>query len=414
MKHGSESEYFVTVECELADRPPFGNAQHINDLNDRRCLHRLSLIEGIFPAALEVLEELRGLPAERRHYFIRDPTLRIGVDQALLHTKALPAQHTLDWTERLLSRAVSLLKSHSKPAPLEAEQCTSVSLGEQLLRPFVWQDPNSDLCSQCIQSLIHEFVPDAHVDCPSEENIRTLQAAVKLLDRLLPRLTPSVLNHVIAVVIISERGMPGCGHRGFRSGTTSSLPGVMVLSASELATPWRAAESLLHESLHLKFIDLEFTHSMNLKASDEADLWTIRPPWINLSDRNDGWPPIRAMTAAHVYMGLALFFRSGQMLATNSDTVVDYPASELQEATKKVTSRAQYLVGELDARLQSLGPAGQYFVTWLKWLLAKPNGSNANRTPRSSGTGEAQAVPIGSMCQAASQCANETEGSGSG
>ncbi len=394
MKHALELEYFVTVERELADRPPFGNAQHINDLNDRRCLHRLSLIEGRMPAASQVLEGLRSLPADRRHYFVRDPALRIGVDQALLHTKALPAQHTLDWTERLLSRAASLLKSRSKLALLEAEQSTSARLGQQVLSPIVWQDPTSDLSSQCIRSLIHEFVPDAHIDSPSEEHIRTLQAAVTLLDRLLPRLTPSVLNHVIAVVIVSERGMPGCGHRGFQSGTASSLPGVMVLSASELATPWRAAESLLHESLHLKFIDLEFTHSMNLKANDEAEPWTIRPPWSNLGDGTEGWPPIRAMTAAHVYMGLALLFRSGQLLATHSDKAVDYPPSELREATRKVTSRAQYLVGALDERLQSLGLAGQYFVTWLKGLLAKPNGSSADRRPRSSGTGEPKAVPL--------------------
>lgn len=376
MKHGLKLQYFAMVERELANQSPFGNAQHINDLNDRRCLHRLSLIKDSHPAASEVIEGLSSLTADRQHHFLRDPALRIGVDQALLHTKAHQARHTLDWTKQLLSRAASLLKNRSKLALLEAEQPMSARLGQQLFSSFAWQNPNSDLSSQCIEALIHELVPEAHIDFPSEEHIRTLQEAVTLLDRILPWLTPSVLNHVVTVVIVSERGTPGAGHRGFQSGTVGCLPGVMVLSASELATPWRAAESLLHESLHLKFIDLEFTHSMDLKVNDEVEPWTIRPPWSKLGVGHEGWPPIRAMTAAHVYMGLALLFKSGQLLATHSDTAVDYPPTELQEATRKVTSRAQYLLGALDERLQSLGLAGQYFVSWLNGLLAKPDASS--------------------------------------
>lgn len=368
MNHASEPEYVATVERELADGRPFGNAQHINDLNDRLCLRRLSLSEGTFHAASELIEGLRGLSPERRRCFLRDPALRIGVDQALLHSKGLPARHTIDWTERLLSRAVSLLKCNSKPTLLEAGQPTAVRLGRQQFSPLLWRDSNSDPSSQCIEELVHEIVPDAHIDRPSEEHAHTLQAAVTLLNRLLPWLTPSVLNHVAVVVLVSERGAPGCGHSGFQSGSARNLPGLVLLSASELATPWRAAEALLHESLHLKFIDLEFTHSMDLKADEVVEPWTIRPPWHDLAV-GEGWHPIRAMTAAHVYIGLALFFAGGQLLQSRSDSPRGYPSTiELRDRAQCAASRARFLLGALDERSQRLGLAGQHFVKWLKGL----------------------------------------------
>jgi len=369
MNHVSELERVATVQPELADRRPFGNTQHINDLNDRLVLHRLSVSEGSSRAAAKLMAGLRGLSPAQRHYALRDPLLRIGVDQALLHSKGLPARHSVDWTERLLGRAAKLLERPDRPTLIEAGQPTAVKTGSRPLSPLLWDDSNSHISLQSIEELVHEIVPDAHIDRPTEANVRTLQAAVKLLEQLLPLLAPSALNHATSVILLSECATPGTGHRSFQSSTARNLPGMILLSSGELATPWRAAEALLHESLHLKFIDLEFTHSMDLQADDALEAWTIQPPWHTFAD-GEGWHPIRAMTAAHVYLGLNLLSTVGQY-ASYDDGNLGYPsATELQDAAQSADYRARFLLDALEQRIACLGLAGQHFVKWLKALVS--------------------------------------------
>ncbi|MGI9285791.1 MAG: hypothetical protein ACR2P1_10410, partial [Pseudomonadales bacterium] len=290
------------IESELADQRPFGNAQHINKLIDRVYLHRLSLAEGKLPAALNLKQSLCRLSESQRQHFLRDTMLRIGIDQAMLHANGLATRLSLDVIVSLLARAASLLRNSCQTTVLDSLQPLSTRLDRDSSSPLIWT-PSVDLIAQSMEEIVHDMVPDAHIDFASREQIKTLKAAITLLETLLPQLTPSALNHVTSIVIISESETPGLGHRGFGSGTNRGLPGVILVSASELKTPWRAAEIMLHEALHLKFIDLEFTHSMNLNPGKEDESWTIMPPWRKSDVNSDEWLPIRAMTAAHVYIG---------------------------------------------------------------------------------------------------------------
>ncbi len=355
------------IESELADRRPFGNAQHINGVIDRVYLHRLSLAESKLPATLDLKQSLSCLSATQRHHLMRDTMLRMGIDQAMLYASGAPTRLTLDTILSILNTAESLIKSPQLMPVLDSLQPLSAKLSHSPLSPLIWR-PNADLVSQSMQEIVQEMVPDAHIDTASQEQIEVLNAAAKLLDTLLPQLAPSALNHVTSVVIVSERKTPGLGHSGFGSGTTRSLPGVIVVSASELKTPWRAAEILLHEALHLKFIDLEFTHSMNLTAAEKGQRWTIVPPWLTLNAGIEEWPPIRAMTAAHVYVGLSLFFYCGQMLAVQPNAPAWNQSVEFHQAILEAPYRAHFLLGALAERIDSLGLAGQYFVGWLKEL----------------------------------------------
>lgn len=356
------------IEAELADRRPFGDSLHINQAIDRVYLHRLSLAETGLSSTLDLTKNLCCLSSTQCHRFLRDTMFRMGIDQAVLYGSGAPTRITFEVILAILNNAESLMKS-PQPAPvLDSLQPLSARLNDGSLSPLIWR-PNADAISQSMQELVHEMVPDAHIDIASTEQIEILKAATKLLDTLLPKLAPSALNHVCSIVVVSERETPGLGHRGFGSGTTNNLPGVVVVSASELKTPWRAAEILLHEALHLKFIDLEFTHSMNLAAADEKDdLWTIAPPWRQLDENIEEWPPIRAMTAAHVYVGLSLFVHSVQMLAARPNASARYQSVEFHRSLREAPYRAHFLLKALCERIDSLGTAGQYFVGWLSGL----------------------------------------------
>lgn len=371
MNHNIATLDFAWIESELANASPFGDAQHINTLNDRRCLKRLFQVADLFPIVTELMNGLDQLDVQRCHEFLRDPVFRIGIDQALLLAKEISTPTTREWTEQLLDQAAALLRSQVNLAMLqEGQSATAAKLGAHPFDPMVWQGEGIGLVPQCIESLVCRLVSESQVDNPSDAQINVLKEAVRLLDRLLPVLTPSVLNHVVLIVIVSDRdAVSGSGHSGFQSGTSSALPGVIMLSASELSTPWRAAESILHEGLHLKFIDLEFTLSMGLKHDNAAQSWIIRPPWKEFEDAKDGWPPIRTMTAAHVYTGLALLFNGGQLLASQADAAIEYPIDEFESAAVSASARAKFLINTLDERIDSIGLAGQYFIRWLKGLV---------------------------------------------
>ena len=355
-----------TLEDELAEQRPFGQARHINALIDRLCIDRLILSEQKIPLLSDLLASLRTLSDASQHRILRDPIFRLGTDQALLHSKGLTARYSLEWTERLFERVVKLIRSER--VLIEAEQPSAAKLASEHLAPLLWHGSTAASPSACIEELVLKIVPDACIDHPSQQHIATLRAAIELLRKLLPQLTASVLNHVVAIVLVSDRDTPGAGHSRFQSGTFNNLPGVMVISTRQLNTPWQAAETLLHEALHLKFIDLEFTHSMNLISADDKARWKIQPPWHQFSTDTEGWIPIRAMTAAHVYLGLALLFSSARQRAMRADGTICFSAEQLQQAALVCNKRADCLLDSLHTGSQKLGLAGQHFIAWLKSL----------------------------------------------
>lgn len=373
MKNRLTLEQIRILESELAHRIPFGDVQHINPLIDRTCLQRLSLAENQISAARELKQRLEMLPEEQRHGVLRDTLLRIGIDQAMLYAQGLPTRYPLAWIVQVLKQAVSCLRGSAPISLFAALQPLSARLGSSLSSPLIWNNLNVEIHSRSnassLEDIVHEMVPDAHIDVPSQTQIEMLKTAIALLTTLLPQLLPSVLNHVTAIVIVSHQEAPGMGHQGFGSGTNRSLPGVIVLSASELETPWRAAEILLHEALHLKFIDLEFTHSMNPNTRDGDESWQIVPPWRKQDANSEDWPPTRAMTAAHVYVGLSLLFHRSQLWVDTPDALAHVRPAEFPETLYDAADRAQFLLDELAKHMENLGLAGQYFVKWLQSLM---------------------------------------------
>ena len=108
---------------------------------------------------------------------------------------------------------------------------------------------------------------------------------------------------------------------------------------------------------------------MGLNKTNEVDSWLVRPPWKRFDDASDGWPPIRAMTAAHVYTGLTLLYYAAYLYATSGQPVVDYSPVELQEASDGTLSRARFLAQALEENKTEFGLGGQHFISWLLGLI---------------------------------------------
>jgi hypothetical protein len=195
------------------------------------------------------------------------------------------------------------------------------------------------------------------------ESIRTLTRAAELLDTLLPDLASSALDHAQLIALIDHT-------KPFLSVTNPKIPGVIFLSETVLTSTWKAAEYLLHESLHAKFLDIEHTHSLLRQGYQPTDC-TVRPPWRRPHSADPYlWPMNRILTVSHVYTALSLFFQVIQ--EKGGPLVEEYgPIHEknLDFTIRQNLDRAEYLVHQLHLNQNWLGPAGVYWAKWLASVL---------------------------------------------
>jgi hypothetical protein len=181
-------------------------------------------------------------------------------------------------------------------------------------------------------------------------HVEVLRRAVATLGDADPGLL-GVLAHTSTVCVVD-------GPDAFESASDRLLPRSVYVSAAALSgDPARAAEALLHESVHQKLYDLQLVHGVYRNGYDERVAPVVRPPW---HEGRASWSFDRALAACHVYTHLAYFYASLHAADPTRRTAAD------EHSARCSLERAREL---LDA-LVSLGDAelnrhGRDLVSWL-------------------------------------------------
>lgn len=366
-KGEKETLTLLTVEDSLARSKPFGDWEYINECLWTRYNRRLEMLAEHFHVANILLESLRKASSQNRFLVLGDPLVRMAIDTALGHFKIKAGHVSLEDLEAVLSIAADHLKDNKCVSPLEAGACQSIRIVTPSHHAWIWcEERTEDVLGQIFYRLFKQHVVGLTLRTPDEHVQKMLVSGSQLLNRLLPELACSALNHVYLVAVVDSNSPK------FTSVTHPGIPGTIFLSPSVLKTPWQAAEYLLHEALHQKFIDLEHTHSMlrrNYQVTEDSPL--IRPLWNRgRPNKSISWSIDRALTVCHVYTCLALFF-----------TVVERRSTEFEKlygslnnldpiiSARRAFDRAHYLSHELKQFDQELGLAGRRCVNWLTDIL---------------------------------------------
>ncbi|MGR4881919.1 PqqD family protein [Streptomyces sp. LARHCF249] len=235
--------------------------------------------------------------------------------------------------------------------------------------------------------------PAADPVIPTPEMCRRLTRGADLLTRLLPQVGPSVLRHVSVVGF--TRGESADGPLQSLSGG-DPLPSAILMAPERLADPWTAAETLLHEGVHLKLFDALRSGAL----LRDADL-SVPIPW-----RQTSWRLVRVLVALHFYVHMLVF----QEAARHADDTLraefgDPPSGEVvdevspgTEAARNGTygsslERARYLAGYvLGLPEDRLTPDGRRFLSWLLDALHLVH-EDAGVTPPTGVAGVAPAQP---------------------
>jgi hypothetical protein len=346
------------VEESLAESRPFGDSEYINDCTWRRYTHRLRQLSEFLPVAQRVLSGLGNAVRESKFRILGDPLVRSAINRALAHFRLAQTYEPLDELTTILETTASELARNAICPPLHGGTNQAIRLGPSLHHGWIWcDDRDGDFGTKSFRKLFNQYLGGTGLKlaCPSKDVINTLVEGAEFLDALLPKLSRSALSHVQLIAIVDHPP-------GFASVTNPSIPGSIFLSRSVLRTPWKAAEYLLHEGLHQKFVDLEHTHSLAHRATDERSRHLISPPWRrSFSNSPNSWPIKRSLTAFHVYVALALFFRSIE----TKGSIRGLNASFL---ARRSFDRAHYLADAIAQASQELGPAGTAFLEWLTKL----------------------------------------------
>jgi hypothetical protein len=362
----SSTDVYDQIEEALADLQPFGDCEYIFGRLIQHYRYRLRLLGEHTASANVLLSALDGASEQQLHRVLGDPAVRVAIDSALAHIKSQKA-FLLDEVDVVLSYAAANLVQDARIPPLAEGSVHLYGLREDLL-PWIWtnervtDDPLGNYFRRCYSRRISGL----ELASPMPSVRETLDKGAKLLARVCPRLSQSALGHVHLVAVPDTSISPG-----FSSLTTPAIPGLVVLAPLVLKNPLEAAEYLLHESMHCKYVDLEHTHSLMCSDYNEMESPRIRPHWNRaVPGRLSDWSINRSMTVCHVYTTLAFFY---SRVASNRRVIERFnsvDATDIAAHTRRSLDRAQYLQQQLLLNRAQLGAAGILFVEWLGKILS--------------------------------------------
>ncbi|MEV4372991.1 hypothetical protein AB0J71_38405 [Nonomuraea sp. NPDC049637] len=361
----------------LAGDRPFGDCDYIRQRVRLHYRHRLLLLKEHSKGAHLLLAAQRDASDDRHHQVLGDPAVRVATDTWL---SAVLGGRELPWPEEELDAVLETAAAQSPRAavPPLAEGAADLVRLHETGRPWVWSEPRVEVdpLGEFFRRVFSASFHGLTLTSPEGRVRETLLRGAELLHELCPVLARSALSHVHLVAVAGRESpgsaspgitSPGSTSPGFASLTHPRIPGVIFLSAAVLGDPWQAAEYLLHEAMHVKFTDLEHTHSLLEEGYDAAESPLIRPHWNRARPQADaGWPVDRALTVSHVYTTLALFHSTvAARHAELADRYGPITGADPARQARRSFDRAQYLLHRLGHHTDQLGSGGRLFLRWL-------------------------------------------------
>ncbi|YCK37308.1 hypothetical protein ACNF49_25615 [Actinomadura sp. ATCC 39365] len=357
----------------LAGDRPFGDCDYIRQRTRLHYRHRLLLLKEHSKGAHLLLAAQEDASDDRHHQVLGDPAVRVATDTWL---SAVLGGRDLPWPEEELDTVLETAAAQSPrvTVPPLAEGAADLVRLHEAAWPWVWSEPRAEVdpLGEFFRRVFSASLHGLTLTSPEGRVRETLLRGAELLHELCPKLARSALSHVHLVVVAGkesppESASPESASPGFASLTHPRIPGVIFLSAAVLGDAWQAAEYLLHEAMHVKFTDLEHTHSLLEEGYDAAVSPLVRPHWNRARrEAGEGWPVDRALTVSHVYTTLALFHST---VAARHEELADrygpIAGADPARQARRSFDRAQYLLHCLGRHTEQLGAGGRLFLRWL-------------------------------------------------
>lgn len=351
---------WLPAEKQLAQGVPFGSVDYIKERAALTYRRRLELLGEHLPAAVQFAQALAAAASGDSDQCFADAVVRGCIDDLLRAYKASGEREPADEQRELFA----YYSAHLDELESDAADTTDSFRQGLLGRPIrYWADVSARTPrDRAFAAMLRRHLPGPRVYVAEAETGAAISQALALLQELLPVAAHSAVSHLHFVAVDDFDNVVG-------SATISPIPGTIFLSRSVLQSPWSIAESILHECMHLKFVELEHTHSLMARGYSEKTSPRIHPPW---HPETVTWPMNRALTAAHVYVALALYTVASE--AAVPELQARYgpcKRSPLLVDASAAGERARSLIDLASRHPESLGQAGRMFLEWMGEILQK-------------------------------------------
>jgi hypothetical protein len=384
------------VQDNLSAHPRFADTVRLQHAADRRYEFIAELLSAhLSPAASAAAKLL----ASGSTLVWRDPVIRKALEEGLycLADKSAGASGV---AETLGLAAEPVLKS-PELMPCEYEEAGRLRAGPDKLIWLPGRPAGTSRLLRHLQELMNEVIrtndlQDAKLHRPEPDHAEAIDRGAQLLTAILPRLGRGVLDHVVAISLLSGRSAEG---RQLSAAGGLIAPGIVFMDPVLLSSAWTTAATLLHEGLHLRAFDIE--RSAILVAAPDR--------WVEIPWRKNPWHVSRVLFSFHVYVHLALFeaaagVRAGEFAAqfgTPPESVTAIGRAR-DDGPGDTLARTRFLGELLTGPLASaLTADGRRFVNWLiessQPLVGwRPVAAEPPETPRPSRTERtASSHPVG-------------------
>jgi hypothetical protein len=351
---------WLPAEKQLAQDVPFGSVDYIRERAALTYRRRLELLGEHLSAAVQLAQALAAAASSDSNQLFADPVVRGCIDDLLRAYRAAgeqkPAAEQLEF--------FAYYSAHLDELKRDAANTAGSFRQELLSRPIrYWSDASArTLRDRTFAAMLLQHLPGPRVYVAEAESEAAINQGLALLQELIPVAAHSALSHLHFIAVDDFDTVVG-------SATISPIPGTIFLSRSVLRSSWSIAESILHECMHLKFVELEHTHSLMARGYSEKASPRIHPPW---HPETVTWPMNRALTAAHVYVALALYSVASEAAAPEFQARYGpCKRSPLLVDTSAAGERARSLIDVASRHPESLGQAGRRFLEWMGDILQK-------------------------------------------
>ncbi|WP_354642266.1 aKG-HExxH-type peptide beta-hydroxylase [Kitasatospora camelliae] len=357
------------IDRVLGSDPQFGAAEVIEARNIARYRLGLTLLSRHHPESAERFGWLAKADDAALRPYLYDPVLRNAFENDLVNLElqrtqpsALAEYLAYAGTDRGdgLGPCERLMEPHYRPWPGRG-------------RAWVWTDVRPKQAAHPLAARLDELREGTLAEMratrrvsPDAAMLEGLTRGAELLAELLPHAGAGVFPHISLIGL--AQGETDDGQLYSLSGG-DPLPSALLVAPEHLAKPWKTAEILFHEGLHLKQFEVLRTGSLVADPDRMTDIpWRVVP-----------WDLRRVIAAFHVYAHMVLFFAAAEEAPaelrarfgeppSDEDVGVPTPGSLAAAEGGYTTSkeRAAFLGRQaLLAHGDALTPAGRRFVQWM-------------------------------------------------
>ena len=266
----------LDIEEALSSSIPFGSADYILDRVSRHYMARLTRLSHYLPAAGMLARQMDLTTIKERIAVIVDPVFRITIDAAVLDILAHEVALSNEDLNSVLNFAIERLGKYSNSACRSRHTCPCDWPHARRGCNWIWSEDlgKDDENGRLFYKYFHSFQGKyLRLKTVSQDQLQSITMGDFLLRDLLPKLSNSVMDHVQLIALVDLKFIDVYFLHGFTHTRSNFFVSIRIDEFME------AAEHLLHEALHAKFIDLIHTHSLLAMDYHDAGSPKIQPIW---------------------------------------------------------------------------------------------------------------------------------------